>query len=261
MCDGGLRARVQAIASKCFGYEIAGALTLLVLLLVGMFVMVVVLWGLRSRAIKWQRMSVKDAAKGMKDAWTESKGKGLVHRVRVTYAAYIVLNERGEWAANEEREDKGESGNRILDRLGAFFDSSMGGGQPRPRPRALALMRAPLGCLLAPLAQPPLTCGPCVLAAWWYGFWGLLRVMAIGVILAAVFTPEANAGAILALATADSAILVLSRPQIEWMGFLQETYKVFPARSRSRARVYLLAAAPLSQSLVLPPLSIAPTRR
>lgn len=30
----------------------------------------------------------------------------------------------------------------------------------------------------------------------------------------------------LGLATANSAILVLSQPQIEWMGFIQETYKV-----------------------------------
>eukprot|EP00961_Rhodomonas_salina_P160283 2157931-Rhodomonas_salina.1 len=89
--------------------------------------MLVVLWGVRSRTIMCQKASIKEAALGMKEAWTESKGKGLVHRARVMYAAYLALNTRAEWTASERSEEVSESGNRILDRLGAFFDGSMGG--------------------------------------------------------------------------------------------------------------------------------------
>jgi len=44
----------EAIASKCFGYEIAGFLTLVVLALSGGFVLVVVALAIRKRAIRWQ---------------------------------------------------------------------------------------------------------------------------------------------------------------------------------------------------------------
>lgn len=100
----------QAISSKCFGYEIAGSLTLLFLLLVGALVMVVVFWGVRSMVIQWESMSFKEAAKGMKEAWTGSKGKGLVHRWRVTYAACITLNQRGEWVPSEKTVLRGGRG-------------------------------------------------------------------------------------------------------------------------------------------------------
>lgn len=117
-----MRARVQ-----CFGYEIAGAILLLFLLFVSAIVMLVVLWGVRRKIIMWQQITAMDAARDMKEAWTESKGKGIVHRVRVTYAAYLVLNVRGEWAANEKTEEMSETGNTILDTVGSFFDGVMGG--------------------------------------------------------------------------------------------------------------------------------------
>lgn len=178
----------EAIASKCFGYEIAGFFVLLVLLLIAGTVLVLVFLAVRQRVIVWQKKSAKQAAIEMKDALKDSKGTGILHRLRVTYAAYIVLNDRGSWEANDTQPDKEEAGNNILDRVGSFFDGATG-------------------------------------VAWWYGFWCLLRVMALGVILASFFTPEDNAVAALVLSVMDSFFLLISRPQVAWMGFIQETYK------------------------------------
>eukprot|EP00961_Rhodomonas_salina_P143145 1926340-Rhodomonas_salina.3 len=37
----------------------------------------------------------------MKDAFKDSKGTGVIHRFRVTYASYVVFNDRGSWEVFE----------------------------------------------------------------------------------------------------------------------------------------------------------------
>eukprot|EP00961_Rhodomonas_salina_P070998 953377-Rhodomonas_salina.4 len=40
----------------------------------------------------------------MRNAFRESKGKGLIVRYRAVYAAYVLLNQRGEWAVIPRRD-------------------------------------------------------------------------------------------------------------------------------------------------------------
>lgn len=181
----------EAISSRCFEYEVAGAAVLLLLLLLAAAVLLVVVWAIRKRVILWSptHVGLKGRVSGPFSAFRESQGQPFVSRVRVTYAAFVAFDYRGEWEPSAASKEKEARGNDILERIGAFFDGSTG-------------------------------------KAWWYGFWCLLRVLVQGIILSSVMSSSFNVGAFLGLNTLDSLFLLFTRPQVEWMSFIQETYKV-----------------------------------
>lgn len=178
----------ESIASNCLAYEAGGALILFVLVATAAGVLLILIWAVRTRAIRWEKSTLRESIASVKAELHQSKGRGCVHRVRVLYAAFVVINHRGEWTSQDKNGEENKAGNHVIDRLGAFFDGNAGG-------------------------------------AWWYGFWQILKTIATCVILAAVFTPTTNAVAVLALNCIDSAFIVCIRPHGMWMSYLRETYK------------------------------------
>ena len=178
----------EAIASRCLGYELFGGLLLFLLLMICAAVCLFTYWAIHTKRVVWVTRTVKEDISEVKHSVKDSRGTGLIHRVRVLYATFNAINNRGSWEAATKDGEPNAKGEFAVNIFGGFFDSAVGG-------------------------------------AWWYGFWSLCRCMAMGLILPAVFESTANAATIMALSTADSIFLLFAQPQVEWMGFFQETYK------------------------------------
>lgn len=178
----------EAIASNCRGYEIAGGFVLLFQMLFLGGLMVVVSLVIRRRFIVWENVSLKDGVRQMRDAIRDSRGKSCIHRLRVIYEAWDVLNQRGDWEVDDARMRRAKLDPTFMDRYGSVFDS-------------------------------------CRKGAYLYSFWCLAKAIATAVILAAVFSPVVNSSLIVAINAADAAALVLWTPNTTWKLFLQDAYR------------------------------------
>eukprot|EP00961_Rhodomonas_salina_P082992 1115322-Rhodomonas_salina.2 len=223
------RARL-AIASNCLFYEITGGFLLLALCLAVSFALLAVVVAMRSGCIRWEHVSLREGLGLMRDAFRESKGKSCIHRFRVLYEQWDVVNQV---------------------HLRAFC----------VRWRALACVAVLPAALPAP--------APCALLsadltarrwlqrgswevdedkmeekgihksfmdqygsifdgthgnAFWYSFFLLFKGIATAVVLASVFTPTFNGALILAFNAADSVFLIVWHPNTYWKLFLQDWY-------------------------------------
>eukprot|EP00961_Rhodomonas_salina_P159420 2146865-Rhodomonas_salina.1 len=102
--------------------------------------------------------------------------------------AGLALDQRGEWAVNDEHAHAKVFGHRFLERLGGAFDGFQG-------------------------------------SSWWFGFWGLFKAISVCLILAMVFAPAFNAALVLVMQCIDCAIMWFMFPDAQWAQFIQNTYK------------------------------------
>lgn len=178
----------DAITSGCFPYEFGGAVVLVGLLLSLTHLALLCYYGIRQQHAVWKHITVKEAVQNMKDVLKESQGQGLYTRAVKMREALDVLVFRGEWESEDHPERKDVVHTSFVDRYGALFDGNHKG-------------------------------------AWWYGFWAMFRVLAIGVILAAVLDERSNAGAVLSVGAVDFVIHTFYNPDGDWMEVAKNIYR------------------------------------
>lgn len=147
-----------------------------------------VYYGMKKNHAKFNHVSIKEGIQGMKDTVKEGQGKGLFHRLIKTREAFGVLVNRGEWEQEDHHEKKDAVHTSFVDRYGSLFDSHHR-------------------------------------KAWWYGFWAMFRGLAVGVILAAVFNPERNAGGMLTIGVVDFILHTLFQPDGDWFEVAKNFYR------------------------------------
>lgn len=88
----------DAVSSNCFGYEVGGAIVLLLLGLAVFAFVLAVSWAIRKRRVVWAGVSVRATWKTAKEEWVAAKARGSAwKRLQGYYDAHLILYTRGDW--------------------------------------------------------------------------------------------------------------------------------------------------------------------
>lgn len=178
-----------AIASGCRAYEILGAFILLFIVCFIGCLLAIVVMAVWTGCIKWKPISWKATwAQSREEFARRKEGSTLSHKLKQTYMACLVLDNRGEWEVDDDNPRARVFGKRFLERMGGSFDSYRG-------------------------------------HSWWFGFWGLFKVLITCLILAMIFSPSANALLVLIINAVDYVFTMVWFPDAQWGAFIQNTYR------------------------------------
>jgi len=179
----------DAIASRCLGYVIGGVITLVVLGLMLVLLAWVCVHGLSNNRASWSHVSLKEGLAKMREDWNAAKKERKIWtRWQAKYEAVNVWMVRGEWVEEDHEHKKGVVHSVFVNRFGAIFNSFRQG-------------------------------------VWWWGLWGMGKVMVIGVVLSNVLAKETNCMIVFVLNTVEWVLFILLHPDGYWMDFFKNTYR------------------------------------
>eukprot|EP00961_Rhodomonas_salina_P065444 880033-Rhodomonas_salina.1 len=175
----------EAVASGCLAYEIAGALVISFLLIMMASFFFLVRYGLRLRTeATWIYIPWREGWPEVKTAFSPAEpGEkiGWLKRFLMIFHALEHIIRRGEW--EQKSVAPGQSDfvhGKFHDRWCALFDWYHGG-------------------------------------AWWFGFWFMLRALAMGIVLSALRDSQINTIICLAVSSVDTGLRVLFHPDRDWV--------------------------------------------